>query len=270
MSGKLSRVQMTLVLLSAFVVLPLSVSSTANAAKKKKVVDAPVPVDLFQAMKDGQIEAKLILKDSKKGNLLIKNKGKKPLTIRMPGGFAGKAVLAQLGGFGGGGLGGGGLGGGGLNGGAGQGQGLGGGLGGGGLGGGGLGGGLFNVAPEQLKKIPLVGICLEHGKPDPNPRMTYIPVPIEEYTDNPKVQELVRLFSTGRLNQRAAQVAAWNLASGMSFDEIAAKTLNYANGTKKPYFSRAEMMAGVEIAHLATERAKQRKQTEQSVSASEK
>ena len=136
MLATLSRI--TLAFLLALFALPWG--SVADAAPKE--VDDAGAIDLFDAMKDGKIEANLILKDAKKGNLLIKNKGKQPLKIRMPGGFAGKPVLGQFapGGLGGGGLGGLGGGGGGIN------Q----GVGGGGVMPGGLGGGLFNVAPEQL------------------------------------------------------------------------------------------------------------------------
>ncbi|MCG8586239.1 MAG: hypothetical protein MI757_16145 [Pirellulales bacterium] len=229
--------------------------SAAAAADDKAAGDQ---VDLFQAIDDGQIEARLILKDAKKGNLLIKNNGKQPLQIRMPEGFAGKPVLAQLGGIAGPGLGGLAGGQGGLN------QGVG------GVMPGGVGGGLFNVPPEQLKKVPVAVVCLEHGKRDPNPRVKYAIIPMEQYTDDSRVHEMLRLFNSGKLSQRAVQVAAWHLASGMSFQELAAKTLDYANGTKKPYFSRAELEAGYQIASTATQRAKEKQQTQQSVSSSDR
>ena len=61
-------------------------------------------------------------------------------------------------------------------------QGMGGGMGGmggggmmGGMGGGGMGmgGGMFNVAPEKVGKFKVPTVCLEHGKHDPTPRVTY-------------------------------------------------------------------------------------------------
>ena len=58
-------------------------------------------VDLFAAMKAGQIEAKIILKDSTTGRVFLSNKTKEPLNVRLPGAFV--AVLKQFdddGGFG--------------------------------------------------------------------------------------------------------------------------------------------------------------------------
>ena len=59
-------------------------------------------VDVFSAMKDGQINVQLIFKDSTQGDLLIKNKTDKPLNVKLPDVFAGVPVLAQAMGAGGG------------------------------------------------------------------------------------------------------------------------------------------------------------------------
>ena len=249
MSTSLPRTRLFLATLLALAVLPLTSAPSAGAAE-------PEAIDFFDAVKEGKIDAKLILKDSKKGNLLVQNKGKQPLKIRMPDGFAGKPVLAQFQP---------GLGGGGLGGGLGGNQGVGG-----NLGGGGLGGGLFNVAPEQLKKLPVNAVCLEHGKKEPNPRVKYDVIPVSKYTDDGRVHELIRYLASDNFNQRVAQVAAWHLASGMSFDQLAAKTNKRANGNVEPYFSRAEIMAGVELVAIATKRAEQRAKTEGSVSSAAK
>ncbi len=40
-------------------------------------------------------------------------------------------------------------------------------------------GGFFNVKPGKVGKLRVPTVCLEHGKPDPNPRMAYKLVPIE-------------------------------------------------------------------------------------------
>lgn len=261
MARALGLVRLTLcaVAFAAFSFASSADRADAQQPRAKKAAPAAEEIGLFDAIKAGKIDANLILKNEKQGNLLIKNKGDKPLAIRMPDGFAGKPVLAQIGG----GLGGlGGLGG--VGGGLGGNQGVGGNL------GGGLGGGLFNVAPEQLKKAKVVGVCLEHGKPIPNPRVKYQIIPISEYTDDARVHELVAMLDSPRVNQRAAQVAAWHLASDMSFDELAAKTLKFANGTVKPYFSRAEILTGMEIVGVATAQAKQNSKTAESVSSKDR
>jgi hypothetical protein len=66
------------------------------------------------------------------------------------------------------------------------------------------------------------------------------------------------MLSSRKMPQRVAQVAAWHLASGMSWQELAAKELRFANGTRRPYFSPLEIRAGMQAAAVATKLAKQR------------
>src|SRR5688500_5239766 len=91
----------------------LMVSLEAQAAKTGRrstsKAEAANQVELFEAEKAGEIEIRVIAKDSTVGNVLIKNKTGKPLSIKLPDAFVGIPVAAQ---FGGGGFGGGGMGGG--------------------------------------------------------------------------------------------------------------------------------------------------------------
>ena len=230
-------------------------TSSAWAAKPSKRSAEKAPrvetVELFQAIEAGDIEVKLILQSSKGGNVIFENKTKKPLSIKLPDAFAGVPVLAQLGGGGfgggGGGLGGGGGGGQGVGGGGGGFGGGGQGGGGGGFGGGG-GGGVFNVGPEKIRKIKVVTVCLEHGKTEPNPRMEYEIRPIETFTENPEVIALCKLVGTGRIDQHSAQAAAWHLANGMSWRELASKIgKKHLNGGVEPYFTMRQINYGMRL-----------------------
>jgi hypothetical protein len=209
---------------------------------------------MFSAMKAGDIEVKLIPKDSTESRVLITNKTDRPLNVKLPEAFAGVPVLAQMG-VGGAGFGrGGGRGGrGGGRGGTGS-QGFGGGMG----GMGGMMGGMFNVKPEDVGKLKVATVCLEHGKRDPRPSIPYVIKPIEEFTDKPEIRELCSMLGHGKLNQRAAQAAAWHFSDAMSWEQLAAKHGSFADGTKGFYFSPAEIQLGMQIASEATQRAKQR------------
>jgi hypothetical protein len=233
--------------------------------RARAVKPAAETVEMFAGIKAGQIDVTLIPKDATQCNVLIKNKTDKPLSVKLPEAFAGVPVLAQMdmdmgGGFDSGGGGGGG------------GQAFGGGMGGmmgGGMGmmGGGMGmgmgggGGMWNVAPEKVGKFKVTTVCLEHGKPDPRPAMKYTIKPIKEFTEKAEVRELLEVLGTGRVPQRVAQAAAWHLSNGMSWQELAAKELRFANGTRRPYFSRQEIMAGMQVAAVAAKRVEQRKST---------
>ncbi|OHB79919.1 MAG: hypothetical protein A2V98_23200 [Planctomycetes bacterium RBG_16_64_12] len=116
----------------------------------------------------------------------------------------------------------------------------------------------MNVPPEKVGKLKITTVCLEHGKREPRPAVPYEIKPIEEFTDRAEVHEVCRMLGNGMMPQRAAQVAAWHLANDMSWQELAAKELRFANGTRAPYFSAQEIQAGMQVAATATQLAQQR------------
>ncbi len=244
-------------LVSALVVTPALLA----AKPERPATPAEQPVEFFAAIKAGDIEARLIPKDSTTGTVTIKNKTKRPLTIKLPEAFAGVPVAAQLGGMGGGmgGMGGGmgGMGGGGQN------QSMGGGMGGGGMGGmggmggGGMGGGMFNIAADKAQNLKVVAVCLEHGKKDPNARVPYAIVPLETHTKDPHVQELVKMLATGKLDQHIAQAAVWHVANGLSWEDLAAKVgAKHLDGTKEPYFTAAQLASARQLVAVSAQRVK--------------
>lgn len=184
-------------------------------------------IELFDAIDAGLVDLKFIPRNDEQARILVENKTKQPLDVRLPDAFAGVPVLAQ-GGFGGGGGGGGG-------------QGVGGG------GGGGRGGGNFNIPPEKIGNIKVATVCLEHGKPDPRPAMEYEIRRLENFTTKPGVRELLELLGRGEVDRRVAQVAAWHLNNDMSWEELAAKEIHRANGQRYPYFSQRELKAAVAV-----------------------
>ena len=248
----------------------LLAAGTAQAAKKGAITkpkldpNAPV-VELFKGMEEGQLSTTLIQKDSMSGNLLIENLTKETITVDMPESFVGVHVLNQ--GFGGGGLGGGGLGGGGQQGGGGQtagGGAGGGGLGGGGLGGGGQagGGGFFSIPPEKVVRLAVTSVCLEHGKPEPSSRMEYHIFPVEHVSKDPILKELLNLVASGRINKNVAQAAAWNIANGKSWQELAEMKFNRLGGLPDtPQFSHVELSYAQNLVAAATQRAADKKES---------
>lgn len=244
----------------ALVLAWLGSANLANAAKPRKG-EAPSKgystVDMFEAMKTGEVEVTLIPKDATVATILFKNKTDKPLAIRLPEAFAGVPVLAQFGG-GGGGFGGGGMGGGGMGGGGGNQQ-FGGGMGGGGMGGGGMGGGgggfgggFMNVAPEKVGKLKVAGMCLEHGKKDPNPRVKYEIKPIESVVKNQEVIEVCKMLGRGAIPQNTAQAAVWHIQNGLSWEELARKNrVRLRSGYTEKWFSPQELAFAQRVTSVA-------------------
>ncbi len=188
--------------------------------------DKPIPkgemVEIFSAIDAGQIDVRLIPKSSKKCRLLVTNKTDKPLNVILPRAFAGVPVLAQQG-FG-------------MMGPQGafgqngrqnnrpQGLGIGPAMGqnrgqnlmnvpGQNMGPNMMPGPFFNVAPEKVGNVSLPSVCLDHGLPDPTPRMKYAIKPIDDHTKKPGVAEVCVMLGRGEIPQRVAQLAAWHLSN---------------------------------------------------------
>lgn len=216
-----------------------------NAAKGSDDASA-ASVEMFTAIENGQIDVKLIPKDSTESQIWITNKTNLPLSIKLPSGFAGVPVLAQAAG------------------GAGrssnnQPQAIGGDMGGGGGGGMGGGGGFFNIAPEKVGHMKVSTVCLEHGKKEPYAAVPYEIKPLESVCDKPGVRELCQLLSAGKIGQRVAQIVAWHLANDMSWDQLASKQWRFAGGGAAPYFTAQEIQAAMQVASTVQVLAQQQK-----------
>ena len=259
--GSRSLRSLIAVSLMALMLVPatLSAGERQKRMKPKAFNPADETVEMFEAIEADQIEVKLIPKDSTQSRVLVKNKTDKPLNVKLPEAFAGMPVAAQFGG-GGGGFGGGGFGGGGFGGGPGGGGG-GGGFGGGPRGGGGggggsqsigggmggMGGGMFNIPAEAVGDVKVATVCLEHGKKEPNARMTYEIRPIESFTDKEEVKVLCQMLGEGEIPQRSAQAAAWHLSNDMSWQDLASEKIERANGAVQSYFNPREVQLGMQI-----------------------
>jgi len=250
---------------------------TPTKKAKRSREEPAVEVEMFAALESGELEIDFINKDATQATVIFRNITKKPMKIKLPETFGALPILAQgfgggMGGMGGGGMGGmggggmGGMGGGGM-GGMGGGQGIGGGMGGmggggmGGMGGGGMGGmggmgggggGMFRVEADKPRKLVATTVCLEEGKPDPNPRMKYRIVRLEEVNPSPEVAEVCKALGYGRISQTTAQAAAWHLANGLSWDKLSSlpKVISKYTGIEY-YFSPYEIQAAMRVVSAA-------------------
>jgi hypothetical protein len=126
-------------------------------------------------------------------------------------------------------------------------------------------GGMMNIAPEkvgQLKAVP--SVCLDYGKGEPRAAIPYTIKPLEDYTTQPGVREVGEMLSKGRINQRVAQVCAWHLNNGLTWEKLASKQLRFADGSTRPYFSPQEIQAAMQVSAVAVQLASQRAQEKSS------
>jgi hypothetical protein len=212
----------------AMFLLPFCCSTLLNAEERSNV-------EFFRAIKDGLIEVAVFPQNSKQLTLRIKNNTEQPLSVKLPDAMAVAPVLAQF------------LGGevndgnnapqvvgaGGPNGGNQQqpafnnlfGQ-----------------NGNFRVPPGRATKLRLPCVCLEHGKREPRPRVPYEVRPIESFSTDPQLAQLLKEFAGGKHHQRVAPIAAWHLSDKMSWKELADLEV-YRGRSKSPRFSSREIKA---------------------------
>ena len=251
-------------LFAAAVTVTAAEEPAAASAARGAATAAP---DLFEAEKLGLVGLRYIPNDAKSAQVIVTNRTRRPLTLRLPAAFAGVPVLAQMG-MGMGGMGGGGqagFGAGGIGGGA---QATGGGMGGlggqgmNGMGGGGLGGaggGAFSIPPERTRAFRVPTVCLEYGKREPSSRMPYTIGPVESFSSDPQLAVVLELLGRGQLPQKVAQAAAWHLSSGLSWQQLAAEKIDHAGGVPdEPYFSPAELQAAYRLVASAAQEAHRR------------
>ena len=276
-SSRARVVRTSFVVSCAGLVLVAGLAGARKGPIKKPTFDPKAEqVELFSAIEEGRIEAKVIAKSSKEANIFIENKTDKPLTIRMPPAVAAVQVLKQFNaplaanngnGPGGNnnnnnnqsgaqpmgmGMMGNGMGnmmgngmnmmGNGMN-----------------MMGNGMGPmGIFSVPAEKVVQVSMKGVCLAHGKAEPSSRMTYRLVPLDEYTDDPVLQETVTMFATSDMNQRTAQAAVWNVANRMSWNDLANEANSQVGLPDEPFFSEAQLKSAKELVSTASERARKR------------
>jgi len=249
----------TLRIQSAIVGILLATTGAAHAAGDRVAAPAAAQ-DLLTAEQQGLVEVRFIPLDSRSANVVVTNRADRPLTLRLPGTFAGAPVLAQQFGAAPVGFAGAGMnampqnvaGGGMQNAGMGIGQPVG-------------GGGPFSLPPERTRTLRVPTVCLEHGKREPTPRVAYRLVSLASCASDPRLPFVMEGLASGRFPQQVAQAATWHIASGLSWEQLAAERIDMAGGDPDvPKFSPAELAAARQVVEHAAAAARQAGEAEES------
>jgi hypothetical protein len=89
--------------------------------------------------------------------------------------------------------------------------------------------------------------------------MTYVLRRVEDHTDDPLLQELIRSYDPERDDRLAFQAAVWHRSSELGWKDLAAKT-NKRGPLHIPYFTDSQIEQAQELVRAAEELA--RKQAE--------
>jgi hypothetical protein len=117
----------------------------------------------------------------------------------------------------------------------------------------------FLVPPGKTRTIRFATVCLEHGKPEPSPRIPYRLQPLDSVSQDPRLEFVLMALANGRVSQRVAQAAAWHVANGLSWERLAAETIRHAGGVPdEPFFQRAELVSAMQLVAAADREAANR------------
>ncbi|MHB0957227.1 MAG: hypothetical protein ACYC0X_24385 [Pirellulaceae bacterium] len=105
----------------------------------------------------------------------------------------------------------------------------------------------WTLAAGQLIQIQVPCFCLEYGKPDPNPRIPYQMIELQDLNEKPAVQELLTRFARGDLDQRVAQLAAWHVANGVPWPMLAQVKFPRSFGRRGSGVSKRELLAAKQL-----------------------
>ena len=115
-------------------------------------------------------------------------------------------------------------------------------------------GGLATVPAGQSIQLQMRTVCLNHGRPDPMPLMTYRLVPVESYTNDPVLVELLENFHE-RVPTNTMQAAAWHVANGLSWERLQQLPNRRVPGSLARYFQSREVADARQLVTAATEAA---------------
>lgn len=118
-------------------------------------------------------------------------------------------------------------------------------------------GGLATIPAGKSILLKLKTVCLNYGRPDPMSRMTYRLLPVEDYSSDPVLAELLESYSD-RVDQDTMQAAAWHVANGLSWQQIWQLPDRSIPGVSATIFTPREVQAAEQFVIAVTESAKQR------------
>lgn len=193
--------------------------------------------ELFQAITDGKVEARVVVRDQFHARVFLKNVTQSPVSVKLPDVLAARPILAQN--F--------------FNPGANPGQGFGPPASsstqgasqavGGSPNGTARPNGIFSIPPESVREMRLETVCLEHGKPNPRSAVKYELVKLEEVCKEPAVEALLVRYAQGGLDRDTVQAAAWNLANGLAWRDLENMTEPVAINASRPVYSTEQLQA---------------------------
>ena len=85
--------------------------------------------------------------------------------------------------------------------------------------------------------------------------MNYTIAKVQDFRDNPVLEEVLKMVASGQLDEQSAQAATWHVTDKMSWEQLAAKSIPHIGRPATPYFTpqqiaRAQSIFSTAVAHV--------------------
>lgn len=108
----------------------------------------------------------------------------------------------------------------------------------------------FTIPGKRKVMIALHSACAEHGKRPPISRMTYELKTLDKQVENKTLQRIIQGYDPLSTDPRAFQAIVWHLENGLSWEDLAQKTIKTA-GQVEPYFTRSQLIEAQKLLERA-------------------
>jgi len=105
----------------------------------------------------------------------------------------------------------------------------------------------MNVPAGREIKVRLPCVCLEHGKPDPTARVAYELRPLSDFSTDRRVATAIASLGEKNADQLVIQLAVWNMVNEKSWDELAAMKTSSLPAFAEPRFDRQELAQALQL-----------------------
>ena len=100
--------------------------------------------------------------------------------------------------------------------------------------------------------------------------MTYQIMKVEQFRNDPVLEEVLKMVASGQLDSQSAQAAAWHVTDKMSWEQLAAKSTPHIARPSTLYFTAEQIAHAQSIFSTAVARAKENEDQPNSATASAK
>lgn len=106
--------------------------------------------------------------------------------------------------------------------------------------------GFFSIPPQSTVGLKLTSVCLEYGRREPSATMTYSLRPVEFFSSDPALAELLASYSP-RISRDAMQAAAWHLASDLDWAKLRSLPKSGLQPVGARLFTTSQLRAGEQL-----------------------